>query len=130
MTIFSKIIQKQIPAYTIAEDDFFYAFLDINPLTKGHCLVVPKVEIDKLFDLPDNYLGLYLLFCKRIATAIEKTVICNRVSIITVGLEVPHAHIHLIPFNRVEELNFSNKKLQLTKQEFEDIQQHIISHLE
>ena len=129
MTIFTKIIQHKIPSYKIMEDDFFYAFLDIFPLQKGHCLVVPKIEVDKIFDLPTDYLNTYLSFCAPIAKAIEKTIPCNRVSIITVGLEVPHAHIHLIPFNRVEDLNFNNPKLTFSEQEFLTIQQNIINNI-
>lgn len=129
MTIFTKIIQNQIPSYKITEDDFFYAFLDIAPLQKGHCLVVPKIEVDYIFDLPTDYLNKYLSFCTPIAKAIEKTISCKRVSIITVGLEVPHAHIHLIPFNHVEDLNFNNPKISLSKEAFLTLQQNIINNL-
>ena len=129
MTIFSKIIQGEIPAYKIAENDLFIAFLDIFPLQKGHVLVVPKIEIDKVFDLPDNYLSELLVFAKPIAKAIEDSFPCNRVGMVTVGLEVPHAHLHLIPINQAEDLDFSNPKLQLAKEAFLTIQDLIISKL-
>lgn len=127
MTIFSKIIAGEIPSYKIAESDKFYAFLDIFPLQKGHTLIVPKIEIDKIFDIPDEYLNEALTFAKPIGKAIEKAFACNRVSLVTVGLEVPHAHIHLIPINEPDDINFANKKLQLTKEEFVEIQQRIVN---
>lgn len=126
MTIFSKIIAGEIPSYKIAENDKFYAFLDIFPLQKGHTLIVPKIEIDKIFDVPNEYLADALTFAKPIAKAIENAFACNRVSLVTVGLEVPHAHIHLIPINEPNDINFANKKLELTKEEFVEIQQKII----
>lgn len=129
MTIFSKIIQGDIPSYKIAENDMFFAFLDIFPLQKGHVLVVPKIEVDKVFELPDNYLSELLVFAKPIAKAIEESFSCNRVSMITVGLEVPHAHLHLIPINGADDINFANPKLQLTKEELKDIQAAILSKL-
>ncbi len=129
MTIFSKIIAGEIPAYKIAENDQFIAFLDIFPLQKGHTLVVPKIEVDKIFDVPDEYLANLLLFAKPIAKAIEKCVDCNRVNIVTVGLEVPHAHVHLIPTTSSRDMQFDNQKLQLSKNEFANIQQRIISEI-
>ena len=129
MTIFSKIIQGEIPAYKIAENDLFIAFLDIFPLQKGHVLVVPKIEVDKVFELPDNYLSELLVFAKPIAKAIEESFPCNRVGMVTVGLEVPHAHLHLIPINQADDLNFANPKLQLSKADFIAIQDAIISKL-
>lgn len=129
MTIFSKIIQGDIPSYKIAENDMFFAILDIFPLQKGHVLVVPKIEVDKVFELPDNYLSELLVFAKPIAKAIEESFSCNRVSMITVGLEVPHAHLHLIPINDADDINFANPKLQLTKEELKDIQAAILSKL-
>jgi histidine triad (HIT) family protein len=129
MTIFSKIIEGQIPSYKIAESDQFYAFLDIFPLQKGHTLVVPKCEVDKIFDVPDDYLNALMQFTKPIAKAIESSFPCNRVSMVTVGLEVPHAHLHLIPINAADDINFSNPKLQLTAEEFQQIQALILSHL-
>ncbi len=129
MTIFSKIIQGEIPAYKIAENDLFFAFLDIFPLQKGHVLVVPKIEVDKVFDLPDNYLSELLVFAKPIAQAIAASFPCNRVSMVTVGLEVPHAHLHLIPINQADDLNFANPKLQLSKEDLLAIQTAIVSQL-
>ena len=129
MTIFSKIIQGEIPAYKIAENDLFFAFLDIFPLQKGHVLVVPKIEVDKVFELPDNYLAEMLVFAKPIARAIETSFPCNRIGMVTVGLEVPHAHLHLIPINQAEDLNFTNPKLQLSKDDFIAIQKVIVSQL-
>jgi len=129
MTIFSKIIQGEIPAYKIAENDLFIAFLDIFPLQKGHVLVVPKIEVDKVFELPDNYLSELLVFAKPIAKAMEDSFSCNRIGMVTVGLEVPHAHLHLIPINQAEDLNFSNPKLQLEKAELIAIQEAIIAKL-
>lgn len=129
MTIFSKIIAREIPCYLIAENENFIAFLDVFPLQKGHVLVVPKIEIDKVFDLPINYLAEMLVFAQPIAKAIEKSFNCNRVSMLTVGLEVPHAHLHLLPINASHDIEFSNKKLQLSKQEFIEVQQLILSNL-
>lgn len=129
MTIFSKIINGEIPSYKIAETENFYAFLDISPLQKGHTLVVPKVEVDKIFDVPDTYLNELMQFAKPIAKAIEASFPCNRVSMVTVGLEVPHAHVHLIPINGANDINFSNPKLQLTTEEFQQIQALIVSKL-
>lgn len=130
MTIFSKIIAGEISSYKIAEDQKFFAFLDIFPVKKGHTLVIPKIEVDKIFDVPDEYLAELLLFAKPIAKAIEKSFACNRVNIITVGLEVPHAHVHLIPTNSLADMNLANKKLEFSKEEFMQIQQQIISQLE
>jgi histidine triad (HIT) family protein len=129
MTIFSKIIEGSIPSYKIAESDKFVAFLDISPLVKGHTLVIPKIEIDKLFDLPDEYLSEMLLFAKPIAHAIEQVFDCNRCGISVVGLEVPHAHMHLIPINTADDLNFNRKKLSLSKEEFQRVQEKITSAL-
>lgn len=126
MTIFSKIIAGTIPSYKIAESDKFVAFLDIAPMVKGHTLVVPKVEIDKLFDLSDDYLSEYLVFAKPIARAIEKAFDCNRCGIEVIGLDVPHAHMHLIPINSADDLNFNRKKLSLSKEEFEEVRRKII----
>jgi histidine triad (HIT) family protein len=129
MTIFSKIIQGEIPSYKIAENDLFIAFLDIFPLQKGHVLVVPKIEVDKVFELPDNYLSQILVFAKPIAEAIAASFPCDRVSMVTVGLEVPHAHLHLIPINHADDLNFANPKLQLSKEELIAVQKAIIAKL-
>lgn len=120
-TIFSKIISGDIPSYKIAEDDNFFAFLDINPLSKGHTLVVPKQEVDYIFDLDDEILSGMTLFAKKIAKAIEQSISCNRVGMMVVGLEVPHAHIHLIPIKKEGDMNLSNPRVKLTKQEFEEV---------
>src|SRR5687768_17182647 len=127
MTIFSKIIAGEIPSYKVLESDRFVAFLDINPMVKGHVLVIPKVEIDKIFDLPDEYLSQLLLFAKPVAKAIEAAFPCERCGIEVIGLDVPHAHMHLVPINSADDLNFNRKKLSLSKEEFTRIQQQIIS---
>ena len=129
MTIFSKIIAGQIPSYKIAEDDNFFAFLDIFPLAEGHVLVVPKTEVDNMFDLPDEYLGSLLLFARPIAKAIEKAFNCNRCGIEVVGLEVPHAHVHLIPINSADDLNFTRGKLKLSPEELKQVQDKILQYL-
>ena len=129
MTIFSKIIAGQIPSYKITENEHFFAFLDIFPLAEGHVLIVPKVETDKFFDLADNYLAEMLLFAKPIAHAIEKAFDCNRCGISVVGLEVPHAHLHLVPINSANDLNFTNPKLKLSPEEFNLVQEKIIGLL-
>lgn len=129
MTVFSKIISGQIPSFKIAEDDYFFAFLDINPLVKGHVLVVTKVEVDKIFDLNDEYLSRMLIFAKPIARAIEKAFDCRRCGISVIGLEVPHVHMHLVPLNEMNDLNFTRKKLSLTSKELEEIRQAIVAHL-
>ena len=130
MTLFSKIINGDIPSYKIAESEKFYAFLDIFPLQKGHTLIVPKIEVDKIFDVPDTYLSELLIFAKPIAAAIEKSFPCNRVAIVTVGLEVPHAHLHLIPINTATDIEFSQPKLSLSTEEFKAIQALIQSKLQ
>ncbi|MGF6927230.1 histidine triad (HIT) family protein [Chitinophaga sp. W2I13] len=127
MTIFTKIIKGEIPSYKIAENEHFYAFLDVFPLVKGHTLVIPKTETDKFFDVADNLLREWLLFAKPIAQAIEKVIPCNRIGISVVGLEVPHAHMHLIPINSADDMNFSRSKLKLSVEEFKAIQAQIIA---
>jgi len=129
MTIFSKIIAGEIPSYKIAEDENFFAFLDVFPLVKGHVLVVPKIEVDKIFDLPDHYLAAMLLFAKPIAHAIEKTMDCKRCGISVVGLEVPHAHLHLLPINTANDLNFTQPKITVSKEEMELIREKIVAAL-
>ena len=129
MTIFSKIIEGIIPSYKISESDNFVAFLDISPMAKGHTLVVPKTEVDKIFDLSDDYLSEMLVFAKPIAKAIERVFDCNRCGIIVIGLDVPHAHMHLIPINSADDLNFNRKKLSLSKDEFLEVQHKMISAL-
>lgn len=128
-TIFSKIIAGEIPSYKIAEDDMFFAFLDIFPIAEGHVLVVPKVETDKFFDVSDEYLAKWLLFAKPIARAIEKSFDCNRCGISVIGLEVPHAHMHLVPINNADDLNFTRDKLRLNEEQFKQIQQTIINNM-
>ena len=129
MTVFSKIIAGQIPCYRIAEDHRFIAFLDIEPLVKGHVLVVPKIEIDRIFDLPDDYLEAMLVFAKPIAHAIEKAFDCNRCGISVIGLEVPHAHMHLVPIHSANDLNFTRSKLHLSGESFKEVQDRIIQFL-
>jgi histidine triad (HIT) family protein len=129
MTIFTKIIHGEIPSYKIAESEKFYAFLDIFPLQKGHTLIVPKIEVDKIFDLSDTYLSELMLFAKPIAHAIAASFPCNRVGMATVGLEVPHAHLHLIPINAAVDMEFSQPKLSFSAEEFKAIQSLIVSKL-
>ena len=127
MTVFSKIISGAIPSYRIAESEHFFAFLDIYPQVEGHVLVVPKVEIDKFFDLGDTYLAEMLVFAKPIAQAIEKAFPCNRCGMIVLGLEVPHAHLHLLPINTASDLNFTRNKLTVTHGKLQEIQQKILA---
>lgn len=129
MTIFSKIIAGEIPSYKIAEDENFYAFLDIFPLVKGHVLVIPKIEVDKFFDMDDLYLSRILLFAKPIAKAIERVIDCNRCALSVVGLEVPHAHLHLLPINSIDDTNFTRGKLKLSDDELKEIQEKIVNAL-
>jgi len=129
MTIFSKIIAGEIPSYKIAESEKFFAFLDIFPLREGHTLVIPKVETDKFFDLDDQYLSEMLVFAKPIAHAIEKTFRCNRCGISVVGIEVPHAHLHLIPINSANDLNFTQPKMEVTKEDLKKAQEKILANL-
>ena len=129
MTIFSKIIAGEIPSYKIAEDDQFFAFLDIFPLVEGHVLVIPKLEVDKFFDVPDEYLSRMLVFAKPIAKAMEKSFPCNRVGISVIGLEVPHAHLHLVPINGMNDLNFTRGKLKLSPEQLKAAQDKILAHL-
>lgn len=128
-TIFTKIINGEIPSYKIAEDDRFLAFLDINPLAKGHTLVIPKKEVDYIFDLEDSLLADLNIFAKKVAKAIEKTVTCERIGIAVIGLEVPHTHIHLVPINAIGDLSFSNPKLSLSAEELSEIASAIKSNL-
>ncbi|NNV57020.1 HIT family protein [Limnovirga soli] len=129
MTIFSKIIAGEIPSYTIAENERFFAFLDIFPMAKGHVLVIPKIETDHFFDVPDTYLSEWLVFAKPIAKAIEKAFPCNRCGIEVIGLEVPHAHMHLVPINSADDLNFTRKKLTLSAAELKEVQEKILAAL-
>ncbi|RYD69229.1 MAG: HIT family protein [Sphingobacteriales bacterium] len=129
MSIFSKIISGEIPSYKIAENELFLAFLDVYPLVKGHVLVVPKIEVDKLLELPDAYLTSMLLFAKPIARAIEKSFDCKRCGISVIGLEVPHAHMHLVPMNTANDLNFTQPKITVEKEEMEKIREKIVQNL-
>lgn len=125
-TIFTKIINGDLPSYKVAEDENFYAFLDINPLKEGHTLVVPKIEEDKIFDLDDRTLRDFIVFAKRTAKAIEKSLPCLRVGMTVIGLEVPHAHIHLIPLNDITDMSFDQPKLNLEDEKMASIQNSII----
>jgi len=127
-SIFTKIINGEIPSYKIAEDDNFYAFLDIRPLHLGHTLVVPKQEVDYIFDIDDDLLAKMIVFAKKVALAIQKAVPCERIGMTVIGLEVPHAHIHLSPINTIHDLNFSNTK-QYSPEEMQDIAQKISGYL-
>ncbi|MBC7903879.1 MAG: HIT family protein [Gemmatimonadaceae bacterium] len=129
MTVFSKIISGEIPSYKIAEDDKFFAFLDIFPLREGHTLVIPKTETDKFFDLDNNYLSSMLVFAKPIAKAIEKAFDCNRCGLAVAGLEVPHAHLHLVPISTIADLEFSRGKIKLSPGELKAAQQKILQNL-
>jgi histidine triad (HIT) family protein len=129
MTIFSKIINGEIPSYKIAENEKFFAFLDIFPLREGHTLVIPKIETDNLFNLSDDYLSGILLFARPIAKAIEKSFRCNRCGISVIGIEVPHAHIHLVPINSANDLNFTQSKPRATDEELKVVQAKILKNL-
>jgi len=126
-TIFTKIIKGEIPCYKIAEDDRYFAFLDINPLRAGHTLVVPKEETDYLFDLEDDQLSGLILFSKKVAEAIRTAIPCNRIGVAVLGLEVPHAHIHLVPMDSMDDVNFKNPKLKFSPEEFREIASKIAS---
>ena len=119
--IFSKIIKGEIPSYKVAENDKFYAFLDINPLAKGHTLVVPKNEVDYIFDIDDEEYKELFLFAKKVAIAIERVIECKRIGLTVIGLEIPHAHIHLIPINSIYDMDFKRDKIKFTPEEFSDI---------
>jgi histidine triad (HIT) family protein len=124
-TIFSKIIKGEIPCYKIAEDENYFAFLDINPLAEGHTLVVPKIEVDYIFDLDDQTLAGLTVFSKKIALSIEKVIKCKRIGIAVIGIEVPHVHIHLIPINNISDINFARTKLKLSNEQFIEIAEKI-----
>jgi histidine triad (HIT) family protein len=128
-TIFTKIINREIPAYIVAEDDNYIAFLDIMPLAKGHVLVVPKIEVDYIFDLEDEVLAGLHVFAKKVAKAIDKTIRCTRVGVAVIGLEVPHVHVHLIPLRSMDDINFSRPKLRLSSEEMKEIAETIKSGL-
>lgn len=129
MSIFTKIISGDIPSYKIAENGKFLAFLDISPLVKGHVLVVPKIEVDKIFDLGSDYLSEMLVFAQPIAKSIEKSFDCKRCGISVIGLEVPHAHMHLVPINSADDLNFTRPKKSFSEEEMKAVQKKILSNL-
>lgn len=128
-SLFSKIVSGEIPCYKIAENDFFLAFLDINPLQKGHVLVIPKIEVDYYFDLDDKTLTAFNIFAKKVAKAIKKSMNCERVGVAVIGFEVPHAHMHLVPMNGVNDLNFSNPKMVLPNNEMDMIANKIAANM-
>lgn len=128
-SIFTRIINGEIPSYKIAENDSFFAFLDIFPIVEGHVLIVPKKEVDKFFDVDDALLREWLVFAKPIAKAIEKSFLCDRCGMSVVGLEVPHAHMHLMPINSIDDLNFSRPKLKLSEDQLREIQKKITEHI-
>ena len=128
-TIFSRIIKGEIPCYKIAENDKFFAFMDINPVAKGHTLVVPKWENDYIFALEDDEIAEMMVFAKKVAKAIEKAIPCKRIGVAVIGLEVPHAHIHLIPITTEGDLDFKKEHVQLTQEEFVEIQNRIVEQL-
>ncbi|HNW57475.1 MAG TPA: HIT family protein [Bacteroidales bacterium] len=124
-TIFTRIIKGEIPCYKIAEDEKFFAFLDINPLRAGHTLVVPKKEVDYFFDLDDKQLSGMIIFAKKVASAIKSEYPCNRIGLSVLGLDVPHAHIHLVPLDTMEDINFRKEKMKFTPEEFREIADRI-----
>ncbi len=124
-SIFTKIVNGEIPAYKVYEDDYFLAFLDVFPIQKGHTLVIPKKEIDYIFDIEDSLMSEYMVVAKKVAKGIEKVIKCERIGVAVIGLEVPHAHIHLVPINGVTDIDFSKPKLELSKDEFSSIAQAI-----
>ena len=128
-SIFTRIIQGEIPCHKLAETDRYLAFLDIRPLAKGHALVIPKEEIDYIFDLPDDLLGGLMAFAKKVGRAIEEVVPCKRIGIAVVGLEVPHAHVHLIPIEAVQDINFSNPTVEMSQEELADLAAEIRKNL-
>jgi histidine triad (HIT) family protein len=128
--IFTKIVNGEIPSYKIAETEKYYAFLDIRPLMKGHTLVIPKVEVDYIFDVDDDTLAGLMVFAKKVGKAVEKTITCTRLAVLVYGLEVPHAHIHLIPMNRMSDVNFKNKPVVLSDEEFKEIAAAIRANFE
>ena len=129
-TIFTKIVKGEIPCYKIAENDKFFAFLDISPIAKGHTLVITKLQNDYIFDLPDELLGEMMVFAKKVAVGIKKAIPCNRVGVAVIGIDVPHNHIHLVPINGVGDLNFKAERVQLTQEEFQQIAERISSAVE
>ena len=128
-SIFSKIIKGEIPCYKIAENDRFFAFLDISPIAEGHTLVIPKIENDYIFNLDDHTLGEMMIFAKKVALAIEKVVACKRIGVAVIGLDVPHTHIHLVPINAVADLDFTKERAQLTAEQFTQLATEISKNI-
>ena len=128
-TIFTRIVKGEIPCYKIAEDERFFAFMDINPVQKGHTLVIPKREDDYIFNLADDEIGAMMVFAKKVAKAIEKAVPCKRIGVAVIGLEVPHAHIHLIPITQEGDMDFKKEHVKLTEEEFKEVQKRIVENL-
>ena len=128
-TIFSRIVKGEIPCYKIAEDERFFAFMDINPVAVGHTLVIPKREDDYIFNLEDDEIGAMMVFAKKVAKALEKAVPCKRIGVAVIGLEVPHAHIHLIPISQEGDMDFKKEHVQLTQEEFVEVQKSIVAQL-
>ena len=128
-TIFSRIVKGEIPCYKIAEDEHFFAFLDINPVMKGHTLVIPKREDDYIFNLDDEEIAAMMVFAKKVAKAIEKAVPCKRIAVAVIGLEVPHAHIHLIPITQEGDMDFKKAHVQMGEEEFKEVQRRIVENL-
>ena len=128
-TIFSRIVKGEIPCYKIAEDERFFAFMDINPVAKGHTLVIPKREVDYIFALEDNEIADMMVFAKKVAKAIEKAVPCKRIGVAVIGLEVPHAHIHLIPISQEGDMDFKKEHVHMSDEEFREVQQRIVENL-
>ena len=124
-TIFTKIVKGEIPCYKIAENDKFFAFLDISPIAKGHTLVITKLQNDYIFDLPDDLLGEMMVFAKKVAVGIREAISCNRIGVAVIGIDVPHNHIHLVPINGVGDLNFKAERVKLTPEEFKQIAENI-----
>lgn len=129
-TIFTKIVKGEIPCYKIAENDKFFAFLDISPIAQGHTLVITKLQNDYIFDLPDDLLGEMMIFAKKVAVGIKKAIPCNRIGVAVIGIDVPHNHIHLVPINGVGDLNFKAERVNLTPEQFQDIASRISSEVE
>lgn len=128
-TIFSRIVKGEIPCYKIAEDERFFAFMDINPVAVGHTLVIPKREDDYIFNLDDEEIGAMMVFAKKVAKAIEKAVPCKRIGVAVIGLEVPHAHIHLIPITQEGDMDFKKEHVHMSDEEFREVQKRIVEHL-
>ena len=128
-TIFSRIVKGEIPCYKIAEDERFFAFMDINPVAKGHTLVIPKREVDYIFSLENNEIADMMVFAKKVAQAIEKAVPCKRIGVAVIGLEVPHAHIHLIPISQEGDMDFKKEHVHMSEEEFKEVQQRIVEQL-